>query len=147
MSRHRVGRRGSAPAALAGGSSAWAFLGLALALQVGQASSPGEGETRGPLLRLSNPTLTLAIVPGLGGRIVELRADGGETMLDSDPRFWKEPFAAPDLRTPFEPWNGHTYWVGPQTAWWTQQEMDADRRKARATWPPDPFHETARYEV
>jgi len=96
---------------------------------------------------LSNAALTLGIVPGLGGRIVELRADGGENLLDSDPRFWKEPFPVPDLRAPFEAWNGHIYWVGPQTAWWTQQELDPDRRKAKATWPPDPFHETARYVV
>jgi Domain of unknown function (DUF4380) len=98
-------------------------------------------------LRLSNAGLTLGLVPGLGGRIVELRPAGGENLLDADPRFWKEPFPPADLRTPFEPWNGHTYWVGPQSAWWTQQDLDPERRHAKATWPPDPFHETARYEV
>src|SRR5437867_7075981 len=100
-----------------------------------------------PPLRLSNPALSLGLVPSLGGRIVELRADGGENLLDSDPRFWKEPFPPAGLRTPFEPWNGHTYWVGPQSAWWTQQDLDPERRRAKASWPPDPFHETARYEV
>jgi len=100
-----------------------------------------------PPLRVSNPTLSLGLVPGLGGRIVELRADGGENLLDSDPRLWKEPFPPADLRAPFEPWNGHVYWVGPQSAWWAQQDLDPERRKAKATWPPDPFHETARYEV
>src|SRR5207249_418768 len=39
------------------------------------------------------------------------------------------------------------FWVGPQSAWWTQQDEDVERRRRRATWPPDPFHETARYEV
>jgi hypothetical protein len=73
--------------------------------------------------------------------------DGADNLLDADPRVWKEPFPPADLRTPFEPWNGHTYWVGPQSAWWTQQDMDPERRRAKATWPPDPFHETARYEV
>jgi uncharacterized protein DUF4380 len=100
-----------------------------------------------PPLRLSSPTLTVGVVPGLGARIVELRAAGGENLLDADPRFWAEPFAAADLRTPFAPWNGHTYWVGPQSAWWTQQDLDPERRSAKANWPPDPFHETARYEV
>ncbi len=100
-----------------------------------------------PPLRLSNPALSLGLVPSLGGRIVELRADGGENLLDSDPRFWKEPYPPAGLRTPFEAWNGHTYWVGPQSAWWTQQDLDPERRRAKATWPPDPFHETARYEV
>ena len=100
-----------------------------------------------PVLRLSNPALTLGLVPGLGGRIVELRVEGGDNLLDSDPRSWQEPFPPADLRTPFEPWNGHTYWVGPQSEWWTQQDMDPERRSAKATWPPDPFHETARYQV
>jgi hypothetical protein len=104
-------------------------------------------DVRPPLLRLSNAGLTLGIVPGLGGRIVELRTAGGENLLDADPRFWKEPFPPADLRTRFESWNGHTYWVGPQSAWWTQQQLDPDRLRAKATWPPDPFHETARYEV
>lgn len=126
--------------------AARALVGLALGLLVGQASS-NEGRAASPLLRLSNAGLTLGLVPGLGGRIVELRTAGGENLLDADPRFWKEPFPPADLRTPFEPWNGHTYWVGPQSAWWTQQDLDPERRRAKATWPPDPFQETARYEV
>jgi uncharacterized protein DUF4380 len=126
--------------------AARALVGLALALLVEPAAS-GEVRRAPSLVRLSNAELTLGLVPGLGGRIVELRTAGGENLLDADPRFWKEPFPPPDLRTPFEPWNGHTYWVGPQSAWWAQQELDPERRRAKATWPPDPFHETARYEV
>jgi uncharacterized protein DUF4380 len=124
--------------------AARALAGLALGVLVGQAAS---SENRPVVLRLSNAGLTLGLVPGLGGRIVELRPAGGANLLDADPRFWKEPFPPADLRTPFEPWNGHTYWVGPQSAWWTQQDVDPERRRAKATWPPDPFHETARYEV
>ena len=78
---------------------------------------------------------------------MELRAAGGENLLNADPRFWQEPLPPAGLRTPFDAWNGHTYWVGPQSAWWTQQDLDAERRQAKAVWPPDPFHETARYEV
>jgi len=124
----------------------WAFFGLALGLPIGPAA-PSERRPMPPVLRLSNPALTLGLVPGLGGRIVELRVEGGDNLLDSDPRSWQEPFPPADLRTPFEPWNGHTYWVGPQSEWWTQQDMDPERRSAKATWPPDPFHETARYQV
>jgi len=124
----------------------WAFFGLALGLPIGP-GAPSERRPMPPVLRLSNPALTLGLVPGLGGRIVELRVEGGDNLLDSDPRSWQEPFPPADLRTPFEPWNGHTYWVGPQSEWWTQQDMDPERRSAKATWPPDPFHETARYQV
>jgi hypothetical protein len=121
-------------------------LGLAFGLLVGPAVA-SERPPALPPLRLSNLALTLGLVPDLGGRIVELRVDGADNLLDADPRVWKEPFPPADLRTPFQPWNGHTYWVGPQSAWWTQQDMDPERRRAKATWPPDPFHETARYEV
>ena len=119
---------------------------LALFVVAARAASAEDRPGVAPL-RLSNPTLMLGVVPALGGRIVELRTAGGENLLDADPRFWKEPFPAADLRTPFAPWNGHTYWVGPQSGWWTQQDLDPERRRARANWPPDPFHETARYEV
>jgi hypothetical protein len=113
-------------------------------------SGPGEGRVRSagsPLLRLNNGTLTVGLVPFLGGRVVELRTASGENLLNADPRFWQEPFPPADLLTPFAAWNGHTYWVGPQSAWWLQQDLDAERRKSRAVWPPDPFHETARYAV
>ena len=79
--------------------------------------------------------------------MVELRTLTGENLLNADPRYWSEPYPPADLGTPFAPWNGHTYWVGPQSEWWTQQDLDPARRKARAIWPPDPFHETARYSV
>jgi len=120
------------------------FLGLALVVPA-RAASPADAGA--PLVRLSNPSLTMTLVPGLGGRIVELRTAGGENLLDADPQFWRGPYPPAELRTPFAPWNGHTYWVGPQSAWWTQQDLDLERRRARATWPPDPFHETARYDV
>lgn len=121
-----------------------AAFGLAAGLLVGPAVCEREPA---PPLRLAKAGLVLGLVPDLGGRIVELRAAGGENLLDADPRFWEGPFPPADLRTPFAPWNGHTYWVGPQSAWWTQQDLDAERRAKKATWPPDPFHETALYEV
>ena len=34
---------------------------------------------------------------------------------------------------------GHDVWVGPQKAWWTQQDVNRERREAKANWPPDPF--------
>jgi uncharacterized protein DUF4380 len=122
-----------------------ALLGLALGLLVVPAASSADRPE--PPLRLSNGAVTLGLVPGLGGRIVELRTAGGENLLDADPRFWTGPFPRAHLRTPFAPWNGHIYWVGPQSAWWAQQDIDPERRQAKATWPPDPFQETARYEV
>lgn len=100
-----------------------------------------------PLVRLASDALTVTIVPALGGRIVELRPAHGPNLLHAEPAHWNEPFPPAELKTPFGPWNGHTYWVGPQSMWWTQQDLDPERRRAGAGWPPDPFHETAHYEV
>jgi len=100
-----------------------------------------------PVVRLTNGSLVVTLAPGLGGRVVELRTPQGENLLNADPRFWTEAPPPAELATPFGPWNGHTYWVGPQSAWWTQQDVDPVRKKAAPPWPPDPFQETALYEV
>lgn len=100
-----------------------------------------------PLVRLASDALEVTIAPGLGARIVELRPANGDNLLHADPAHWKEPYPPAELKTPFGPWNGHTYWVGPQSRWWTQQDLDAERRVGKAIWPPDPFHEAARYDV
>jgi Domain of unknown function (DUF4380) len=120
-------------------------LGFSLVLVPARAAPPADAHAA--LVRLSNPSLTVTLIPGLGGRIVELRTAAGENLLDADPRYWSEPYPPAELSTLFAPWNGHTYWVGPQSAWWTQQDLDLERKRTKATWPPDPFHETARYDV
>src|SRR5262245_44623391 len=140
-SRRHQPRRG-----LSGGAAAAALLVLAVR-GASQPAPAGQAAPAPPPLRLSNAAVTLAVVPALGARIVELRVGGGENLIDADPRCLPGPFPPAALDTPFAPWNGHTYWVGPQPAWWTQQDLDPARRSARATWPPDPFHETARYKV
>ena len=99
------------------------------------------------LIELTNGTVVVGVVPPLGGRVVLLKTAGGENLLDSDPRLWKPPFPPPALDTPFKPWNGRVVWVGPQTGFWSQQDLKADRKKQRAGWPPDPFNETGRFDV
>ena len=99
------------------------------------------------LIELTNGKVVLGVVPPLGGRVVLLKKAGGENILDSDPKRWKPPYPRPDLGTPFEPWNGRIVWAGPQTGFWSQQDLRPDLKKARAQWPPDPFNETGRFEV
>jgi hypothetical protein len=99
------------------------------------------------LVEISNGTITVGAVPSLGGRVVSLRPASGENLLDSDPRYWQAPFPKPALDTPFAPWNGRIVWVGPQTAFWSQQDLRPDLRAAKAVWPPDPFNEAGRFEV
>jgi len=123
-----------------------AAAGLAVALAV-----PAGGEEKGgagmDVIELTNGTVVVGVVPSLGGRVVLLEAAGGENLLDSDPKRWKPPFPEPQLTTPFQPWNGRIVWVGPQSGFWSQQDLRADLKAQKAGWPPDPFNETGRFEV
>src|SRR5690606_39891516 len=42
---------------------------------------------------------------------------------------------------------GHEMWVGPQSAWWTQQTVNAERLAAKSVWPPDPFLVLSRHTI
>lgn len=101
----------------------------------------------GPPVELTDGQVALTLVPDLGARIVSFSRVGAANVLHSNPAHWTSPIPAPELATEMQPWNGHTFWLGPQTAWWTQQDLRPDRRAVKAKWPPDPFHETARYAI
>lgn len=100
--------------------------------------------TPSAVVTLENGRVILGLLPSLGGRVVSFRAGNGTNVLDAH---WKEPFPPPSLDAPFEPWNGHVVWAGPQSAWWIRQDLRPERKQAKAGWPPDPFNELARYEV
>jgi hypothetical protein len=44
-------------------------------------------------------------------------------------------------------YNGHTVWLGPQTAWWAQQNVDPSLAYSGAQWPPDPYLAFGRYSI
>ena len=111
-----------------------AVLGLVLATAAAQGQEKGGAGM--DLVELTNGTVVVGVLPPLGGRVVLLKTAGGENLLDSDPRLWKPPFPPPAIDTPFKPWNGRIVWVGPQTGFWSQQDLKPDRKKARAGWPP-----------
>ncbi len=123
---------------------AGAVLAAALA---GVAFGEGKGGAASEMIELTNGTLVVGVIPPLGGRVVLLKAAGGENLLDSDPKRWKPPYPRPALGTPFQPWNGRIVWVGPQTGFWRQQDLRPELKQAHAGWPPDPFNETGRFEI
>jgi hypothetical protein len=125
------------------GASTAAVLGLVLA--AGAARGREKSAAGMDLIELTNGTVVVGVVPPLGGRVVLLKTAGGENVLDSDPKLWKPPYPPPAIDTPFRPWNGRIVWVGPQTGFWSQQDVKPDRNKAG--WPPDPFNETGRFAV
>jgi hypothetical protein len=116
-----------------------------IALVSAVALAGGEpGQASSALVTLESGRVVLGLLPSLGGRVVVFRAGNGPNVLDAH---WKEPFPPPSLDTRFEPWNGHVVWAGPQSAWWTRQDLLPERKLKKAVWPPDPFNELARYEV
>ena len=128
-----------------GGAWAGALLGLVLAT----AAARGQQKAGAGMefVELTNGTVVVGVVPPLGGRVVLLKTAGGENLLDSDPKLWRPPYPPPAIDTPFKPWNGRIVWAGPQTGFWSQQDLKPDRKKERAGWPPDPFNETGRFEI
>ncbi len=127
-----------------GGATAGAL--LAALLATGALGEENGGAGTG-LIELTNGTVVVGVIPPLGGRVVLLKTVGGENLLDSDPKRWKPPYPLPTVGTPFQPWNGRIVWVGPQSGFWSQQDLRPDLKKARAPWPPDPFNETGRFDV
>jgi hypothetical protein len=123
----------------------WRALAAAAALAVPAGAQEKGGAME--LIELTNGTLVVGVLPPLGGRVVVLKKAGGENLLDADPRHWKPPFPPPAIDTPLKAWNGRIVWTGPQSGFWTQQDLRPDRKKARAVWPPDPFNETGRFEI
>lgn len=134
----RAGRRRRGP---------WVLLFVALSGLPAGARSAAPATDEGAFVELTNGLVVLGVVPGLGGRAVLLKTIDGPNLFASEEARWRPPFPLPALDTPFEPWNGRIVWVGPQTAFWTQQDLRPDRRIQKAIWPPDPFAETARFEI
>jgi len=105
-----------------------------------------ERDEEAPLLLLTNDCIVVGILPRIGGRIVLLRAPEGPNVLLSDPACWSdEPVPAADAE--FIPYNGHITWVGPQSGWWADQDVNPARREAGAAWPPDPWLIYGEYRV
>jgi len=122
-------------------------VGVLAAALAGVAFGEEKGGAAIEMIELTNGTLVVGVIPPLGGRVVLLKAAGGENLLDSDPKRWKPPYPRPALGTPFQPWNGRIVWVGPQTGFWRQQDLRPELKQAHAGWPPDPFNETGRFEI
>jgi hypothetical protein len=99
------------------------------------------------LIEITDGTVVVGVLPPLGGRVVLLKTVGGENLLDSDPKRWRPPYPLPTVGTAYQPWNGRIVWAGPQTGFWSQQDLRPDLKQARAQWPPDPFNETGRFDV
>lgn len=102
------------------------------------------------ILTLKADGVEVGIAPRLSGRIVVFRRDGGPNLLRWDRAFEKLTEAEIPRLEPgyeFKPYDGHIVWIGPQSEWWTDQDLDAGKKQARAEWPPDPWGEVAPFTI
>ena len=100
------------------------------------------------LLVIRGQGIVAGILPDAGGRLVVLRTDTGKNWIDSSPAEWLAAHPEPTRNAPYpDRLRGVVVWAGPQSAFWADQELDAQRKAEKATWPPDPFGEWGHYKV
>ena len=99
---------------------------------------------------ISNGFVQVGVLVEVGGTIVSLRYKNGENILESDSALWNEPKADRPLVNANPVWkayNGHTVWLGPQSDWWIQQDVNPELKKTKSNWPPDPWLGYANYKI
>lgn len=102
------------------------------------------------IITLSNNELQIAVCTKSGGRLVFLGLKGAPNMLKVNPDIWDNPASIPDNPTPFDEfvgYNGAIMWLSPQSEWWTQQNVNPQRKIEKSVWPPDPYLIYGNYEV
>lgn len=128
------------------------LLGAALALPaIARAAAdddaPAPADLAPALVRLDDGQLEVAVAPAVGGRIVHLSLPGRGNVLKIGPALAAAPPPPPSAEGPDLPYFGHELWLGPQSRWWTDQDLNPQRRDAAAIWPPDPWLAHARNRI
>ncbi len=107
-------------------------------------------DNAGAILWLDNGILKAGILSEVGGRMVFLGREEGVNLLKSDTALWSEPESERIIPNPaagMKPYFGHIIWPGPQSGWWSHQELNQERKAANAPWPPDPYLIYSPYEI
>ena len=126
------------------------LLGVALC-----ANAAATEETAGPAVaapapervRLDDGHLQVEVAPAIGGRVVHLSLPGRGNVLKVGPALDTVPAPEPAADGPDLPYFGHELWLGPQSRWWQDQDVNPQRRAAAAPWPPDPWLAHARNRI
>ena len=99
---------------------------------------------------IENSGTKVGVLISRGGRIVFLSKNNSPNLLKSDPELWDETDAERPLingNSGWKEYNGHIVWVGPQSDWWLQQDINPERKKLKAVWPPDPYLIYGQYRI
>ena len=102
------------------------------------------------VIRLSNGTIEIGLLPDVGGRLVKVSLVGHENIIQSDSSLWNEPKEQRptlDPTKPFKAYNGSINWISPQSEWWVKQDSFPDLKAKRSQWPPDPYLTFSRYKI
>lgn len=88
---------------------------------------------------LETSEISLVLTPDAGGRVLSLSRKKQPNFLKLGPAVDNHQKMLVDENTDFLPYFGHEIWFGPQSGWWSIQDLIESRRKNNAPWPPDPF--------
>lgn len=90
-------------------------------------------------LSLHTDALTLELTPALGGRGLGFARHGHANVLKVGSVVTEQPTPRVDAQADDIAYLGHDVWLGPQSSWWRDQDLNLARREAGANWPPDPW--------
>lgn len=99
------------------------------------------------LLKLENKSIMVEVTPDIGGRILHFSRQGAPNFLRVGKEVKDIPDPVVDANASNIGYLGHEMWVGPQSAWWTEQSLNTARLKEKAMWPPDPYLVLSSYKV
>lgn len=111
-----------------------ALLLLALCLQA--ASTKATDVER---IRLQSIDVVIDVTPALGGRVLHVGRIGLPNLIKTGEPVALEPAPAVSAEADDIGYLGHDVWLGPQSGWWSDQQVNPARRAAKAVWPPDPY--------
>ena len=120
----------------------------AVALPAGATTGATAAASTVEHIRLDDGHLQVEVAPAIGGRIVHLSLPGRGNMLRvGHAALATVPAPEPSADGPDLPYFGHELWLGPQSRWWLDQDVNQARRDAAAPWPPDPWLAHARNRI
>lgn len=88
---------------------------------------------------LTNESIYLELTPQLGGRVLSFSLKGKPNLIKVGPPVATMPKPAVNAEVDNIAYLGHIVWLGPQSQWWRQQQVNLTRYQASAVWPPDPY--------
>lgn len=88
---------------------------------------------------LQTDQLQLQVSSAFGGRVLSLHRKGEPNFLRVGAAVKSQPSPEVKAESGDIAYLGHDVWVGPQSQWWSHQQINPERRAASANWPPDPW--------